>query len=80
MSHVEEPIYGFADWAAGFTDGEPVEEIQAEIPGELASDAYEWSYIQKLAMFAVIIGCVGLYMRISKKRNGKGLGYQKTMA
>lgn len=80
MSLVEEPIYGAADWAAGFTDGEPVEEIQGEIHGEIASAAYEWSYIQKMAMFAVIIGCVALYVRISKKRNGKGLGYEKTMA
>lgn len=85
-----EPIYGFADWAAGYTDGEPVEEIQSEVQGEaqgeaqgeVASAAYESSYMQKAAMFAVIIGCVALYMRISKRRNGRpeDLGYEKTMA
>lgn len=81
-----EPIYGSADWAAGYTEGEPAEEIQSEVQqevqGEVASAAYESSYLQKGAMFAVIIGCVALYLRISKRRNGRpeDVGYEKTLA
>lgn len=77
-----EPIYGSADWAAGFTAGEPAEEIQQEVQDQASgSAAYgEWSYIQKGAIFAVIVGCVALYVRISKKRDPRDAGYEKTLA
>lgn len=84
MSLVE-PIYGTADWAAGFTNGEPVEEIsqeiQGEVTGEISGGYDEWSYVQKVLMFAVIIGCVAVYIRISKRRSAReNIGYEKTMA
>lgn len=84
MSLVE-PIYGTADWAAGFTDGEPVEEIsqevQEEVKGEISGAYDKWSYLQKGFMFAVIIGCVAVYIRMSKKRSAReSIGYEKTMA
>ncbi|ROW08846.1 hypothetical protein VMCG_02690 [Cytospora schulzeri] len=82
----EEPIYGGAEWAAGFADEEPVEEIQQEIQQEIqaevaSSGVYEgWSFIQKGLIFAVIVGCVALYLRISKKKDPSNVGYEKTMA
>lgn len=81
MPSAEEPIYGGADWAAGFADEEAVEEIQQEIQAEVASaGVYEsWSIAQKGLIFGVIIGCVALYLRISRK-NHANLGYEKTMA
>lgn len=77
-----EPIYGGADWAAGFTAGEPAEEIQQEVQDQASgSAAYgEGSYVQKGALFAVIVGCVALYVRISRKKDPRGAGYEKTLA
>lgn len=77
-----EPIYGGADWAAGFTAGEPAEEIQQEVQDQADGTASlgEWSYVQKGALFAVIVGCVALYVRISRKRDPRDAGYEKTMA
>lgn len=77
-----ESLYGGAEWAAGFTDGEPVEEIQQEIQDELASTGIHdgWSSVQKGLMFGVILGCVALYLRISRKKDPANLGYEKTMA
>lgn len=85
MSLVEQPIYGGADWAAGFADSEGPEEIQQElqdeVEGETSSDYYEWSSIQKGAMFAVIIGCVAVYVRITRKRSAReDVGYEKTLS
>lgn len=82
---VVEPIYGTADWAAGFADSEPPEEIQQELQGEIEGETssayYEWSFIQKGAMFAVIIGCVALYVRITRKRSAReDVGYEKTLS
>lgn len=78
----EKPIYGGADWAAGFTAGEPAEEIQQEVQQQADGSAAggEWSYVQKGALFAVIVGCVALYLRISKKKDPRGSGYEKTLA
>lgn len=76
-----EPIYGSADWAAGFTAGEPAEEIQQEVQDQAdGSAAYQWSYVQKGAIFAVIVGCVALYVRISRKKDPRDAGYEKTLA
>lgn len=75
-----EPLYGTVEWAAGFGEEEPVEEIQQEIQTELESEYEEWSYIQKGFLFAIIIGCVALYVRITRRRNARNLGYEKTMA
>lgn len=79
-----EPIYGFADWAAGYTEGEPVEEVPAEaqetIPAEVASASEGWSYVQKGALFAVIIGGVAVYIKLSRRVRPEDLGYRKTMA
>lgn len=77
----EEPIYGSADWAAGFADEEPAEEIQQEVQAELASSGvYEgWSFVQKGLLFGVIIGCVALYVRMSRKKDPSSVGYEKTM-
>lgn len=82
MSSAEEPIYGDADWAAGFADDESVEEIQEEVQAEVASSGvYEsWSFVQKGLLFGVIIGCVALYVRITRKRDPSSVGYEKTMA
>lgn len=77
---VEEPIYGGAEFLAGFAEDEPVEEIQQEVQAEVAGAYTEWSFVQKGAMFVVIIGCVALYMRISRKKNARDIGYEKTMA
>jgi hypothetical protein len=78
-----EPIYGSADWAAGFTAEEPAEEIQQEVQEQADSSVAahgEWSYVQKGALFAAIVGCVALYLRISKKRDPRDAGYEKTLA
>lgn len=82
FARIAEPIYGGADWAAGFTAGEPAEEIQQEVQGQADGSAAngDWSYVQKGALFAVIVGCVALYLRISRKRDPRGAGYEKTLA
>lgn len=76
-----ETLSGSADWAAGFSDEEPVEEIQKEIQDELTSSGvYEgWSFVQKGLLFGVILGAVALYIRLSKKKNPENVGYEKTM-
>lgn len=79
-----EQLYGFADWAAGYTNDEPVEEIQGEIQEELDDEidttmggiADQWSVFQKAALFGVIVGAVALYLRMSKRRNTGKAGYR----
>lgn len=87
-----EPLYGTADWAAGYTEGESAEEITSEaqeeadadaaavVQGEVTSASEGWSYFQKGAIFAVIVGLVALYVRISRRRRPENQGYEKTMA
>lgn len=86
MSLVE-LIYGGADWAAGFADSEPPEEIQQELQGEVSneaspsSDEYEWSFISQIALFVIIIGCVALYVRMTRQRSAReDVGYEKTLS
>lgn len=77
---VEQPLYGSSDWAAGYSEEESAEEIQQEVQSEVTGVYEEYSTLQKGALFFVIVGCVALYVRISRKRNLKDLGYEKTMA
>lgn len=77
---VEQPLYGGSDWAAGYSEEESAEEIQQEVQTEVASVTEGYSTLQKGFLFAAIVGCVALYVRITKKRNLKDLGYEKTMA
>lgn len=83
MSPVE-PIYGTSEWAAGYTDGEPVEQIQDELSGDVSDEAFdseEWSTLQRSALFVFIIGCVALYVGVSRRRaSRKEAAYQKIMA
>lgn len=81
---VEQPLYGTSDWAAGYGEEEPAEEIQQEVQSEwIDADAEaeeEYSTLSKGVLFFFIVGCVALYVRITRKRNARDQGYQKTMA
>lgn len=77
---VEQPLYGTSDWAAGYSEEEPAEDIQQEVQSEVAGAYEEYSTLQKGFLFFVIVGCVALYVRISRNRNARDLGYEKTLA
>jgi len=40
----------------------------------------QWSVLAKVALFAVIITAVALWVRISKRRTTSDVGYEKTLA
>lgn len=55
--------------------------VPAADAADAATAAYEWSFFQKGAMFAVIIGCVALYVRITRRRSAReDVGYEKTLS
>ncbi|KAI0024374.1 peptidyl-prolyl cis-trans isomerase B [Xylariomycetidae sp. FL0641] len=69
-----EGLYGSADWAAGYSTEEG-----AAFEEELSASA-GFTALQKGFMFAVIVGAVVFYLRLSKRKSEKDLGYEKTMA
>ncbi|KAI1075226.1 peptidyl-prolyl cis-trans isomerase B [Whalleya microplaca] len=46
---------------------------------EVAGASAGWSVFQKALLFGVILGAVALYIRLSKRKSERDLGYEKTM-
>jgi len=64
--------YGEADWAPGYS-----EENQFDEDGL----SEEWSVFQKAVLFGVILTAVGIWVRVSKRREpADDIGHEKSMA
>ncbi|GJC93769.1 peptidyl-prolyl cis-trans isomerase B [Colletotrichum higginsianum] len=63
--------YGNSEWAAGYSN--------EDAPLEVGSGE-GWSLLQKGLFLAVVVAAIAVYMKISKSRISKDVGYEKTMA
>jgi len=70
--------YGEADWAPGF-----FEENQFDEDNQFDDDGLseEWSVVQKAVLFGVVLTAVGIWVRVSKRREPThDIGHEKSMA
>ncbi|WYZ38931.1 hypothetical protein EsH8_III_000845 [Colletotrichum jinshuiense] len=63
--------YGNSEWASGYSN--------EDSPLEVGSGE-GWSLLQKAFFLGVVVAAIAVYLKISKSRASRDVGYEKTMA